>query len=100
MEIHSLAEFKADLKEMKVALGVAQHESAQIDHQLTTLGAEFATLNTTWQSPSSATYEEVQRWFNAAAADLRRVLEDGVHRLDKAIANYEKAEEANFHNVT
>jgi WXG100 family type VII secretion target len=100
MAADPVALFKADLQQMKDALGTTEREHARIVQSLAALKTEFGTVPGIWQSPASVTYEDVSNRFATVSDEFQRVLADAVSRLRAAVQTYEDAERANFSNMT
>jgi WXG100 family type VII secretion target len=94
------SEFKADLAQMQAAMGTVKRESDHINELMTTIAGEFAGVRSAWTSPSELSFDDVQKWFTKASADLHGLLEEIASRLHQAYDNYHAAEQSNYNNLT
>jgi uncharacterized protein YukE len=93
-------EFKVDLRQLHDAIGSVRREHGAISDAMSAVGTEFAAVKTSWGTPSTATYDDVQAWFVRVSGDLEDLLDDMTNRMQTAYNNYKHIEETNTRNVT
>ncbi|MFI5798081.1 WXG100 family type VII secretion target [Streptomyces sp. NPDC051677] len=96
----SWSDFRVHLGHLKEATGTVKGQSVQIESTMSRIAAEFRTVGAEWQTPSSASLEEVQQWFARAQTDLHDLLEEVARRMQVAYDNYHAMETANYNNMT
>ncbi|MFK4222302.1 WXG100 family type VII secretion target [Streptomyces sp. NPDC019890] len=96
----SWSDFRVNLGHLKEAIGTVRGQSGHIASTMSRLAGEFETVGAEWQTPSSATLEEVQRWFARSQTELHDLLEEVVRRMQVAYDNYHEMETANYNNMT
>jgi uncharacterized protein YukE len=94
------SDFKVHLGHLKGAVGTVKGRSGHIATTMSQIAAEFETVGTEWQTPSSASLEEVQQWFARAQTDLHDLLEEVARRMQVAYDNYHAMETANYNHMT
>jgi WXG100 family type VII secretion target len=93
-------EFKVDLRQLQNAIGSVRREHSTISDAMSAIGNEFGAVKEAWETPSTATYDDVQAWFLRVSNDLEDLLDDMTNRLQTAYNNYKHVEETNTKNVT
>jgi len=91
--------FQVDLKQLHDAIGGVRKEADSIAHSMSEIGRNANQLSTYWNSPSFATFDDVQKRFTHAANDLHALLEEVVYRMQVSYDNYRQAEQINYQNL-
>ncbi|MCO6005341.1 WXG100 family type VII secretion target [Actinoallomurus purpureus] len=95
----SSSEFKVDLGQLHDAIGIVKKQHDVISAELDNVASEFNGCRESWNTPSTASFDDVSTWFTNVSTDVNSVLAEMVSRMQAAYDNYTSAEEANVSNL-
>ncbi|MDH6545998.1 hypothetical protein [Streptomyces sp. SAI-041] len=100
MAEQSTQDWLVHLAALKEAIGAVRRESSEITTGMASIAAKMNDIGTSWNSPSYATFDDIQSWFLTCQHDLEALMQDILRRMDATYANYHDAEGTNYSNVT
>lgn len=92
-------EFRVDLAALEGVITTVRRERTVIADNLSNVRHEVRNIWKSWDSPASATFGDVGRWFDTSATNMLAVLDEIILRLETALANYRNAEQTNYGNL-
>lgn len=91
--------FQVDLEQLHDTIDGVRKEADGIAHSMSEIKHNTDRLSICWNSPSFATFDEMQKWFTRVANDLHVLLEEVIHRMQVSYDNYRQAEQINYQNM-
>jgi len=91
-------QFQVDLGQLSDAITTVRGLTASVSDEVSVMQSRLQTIASLWRTPSTASYEEIEAWFDTASTDLVNLLEEIVSRLQQAYDTYVTTEQTNVSN--
>ena len=91
-------QFQVDLGQLSDAITTVRGLTASVSDEVSVMQSRLQTIASLWRTPSTASYEEIEAWFDTASTDLVNLLEEIVSRLQQAYDTYGTTEQTNVSN--